>query len=303
MNQPNQKEGRAAKRRIKPMRVVILLLCMIAAVYALLLILQFLSDLWSAIRGGAVETDSPLPALSVSELSVREYTLDELSENESVVFDQSMLLINSAHTIPEGFEAKVSEYSDSGVWMNDCMHGAYSEISLDVKDKFGEKLFVNSAYRTVEEQAKQLEEEGENAQEIGASEHEAGLALDVYVMYYAGEGFLKSDAGKWVNESCWTRGFIIRYPKYGEKKTGIPFEPWHIRYVGSPHAEYIMRNRLTLEEYIESLKPGTLYEISCSDGEYAVIRFAGDKVGLPEFSECVISPDNCGCKMATVKLK
>lgn len=49
-------------------------------------------------------------------------------------------------------------------------------------------------------------------------------------------------------------GFIERYTKDKEKITGISHEPWHFRYVGCPHAQIIVQNEFSLEEYIEFIK-------------------------------------------------
>ena len=46
-------------------------------------------------------------------------------------------------------------------------------------------------------------------------------------------------------------GFIIRYPEGKEDITGHSFEPWHVRYVGSPEvAKEITDKGITLEEYL-----------------------------------------------------
>ena len=62
----------------------------------------------------------------------------------------------------------------------------------------------------------------------------------------------------------------------------------------------IYNNHITLEEYIELLKVGKWYEIDC----YLVSRqvASGEGIYLPEgFESCVISYDNTGCVIITVK--
>ena len=61
-------------------------------------------------------------------------------------------------------------------------------------------------------------------------------------------------AQKWLMEHCHEYGFILRYPKDMQEKTGIIYEPWHYRYVGKEHAEIIMSNGLCLEEYLEDMQ-------------------------------------------------
>ncbi|GAA3327166.1 hypothetical protein GCM10020331_066040 [Ectobacillus funiculus] len=54
--------------------------------------------------------------------------------------------------------------------------------------------------------------------------------------------------GQWLARHAHEFGFIIRYPKDKTAVTGYTYEPWHIRYVGNPHATYLYEHRLTLEE-------------------------------------------------------
>lgn len=229
---------------------------------------------------------------------LKSYTFEEAVLLPNVEVNQSMLLINKENNISEDFGADVEEYKDSEVYMNRCIMDAYAALAQEVFDRFGEKLYVRSAYRTAQEQAAVIETEGDVATEVNASEHQAGLALDVYVKFYAGMGFIKSEAGQFVNTDCWRYGFIVRYPYYGAKETGIDYEPWHIRYVGAPHAEIIYKNALTLENYIDSLQIGAFYEY----GDYIVSRQTGPGILLLEnCSEIVISPDNVGNYIITMK--
>ena len=58
------------------------------------------------------------------------------------------------------------------------------------------------------------------------------------------------------------------YPREKEHITGIAHEPWHFRYVGTPHAEIMREHHFCLEEYIDFLKrfsqdqPYTFYKDS-----------------------------------------
>lgn len=225
---------------------------------------------------------------------------DELAKDERVSFDQSMMLVDTEHLLSDEFVPDVLEYKDTTVYMSPCMIDSYAALSAAVKDKTGNKLYVSSDLRTSEEQEALYKEDPNTATIPGASEHQTGLALDVYVAYYAGDAFIKSPSGRFVNSHAHEYGFIIRYPSYGEEVTGIRYEPWHIRYVGLPHSSVIYNNHITLEEYIELLKVGKWYRI---DG-YLVSRQSalGEGIYLPEdFESCVISYDNTGCVIVTVK--
>ena len=69
----------------------------------------------------------------------------------------------------------------------------------------------------------------------GYSEHQTGLAVDVYA---AGQGcqiytcFANTKAGKWLAANAVRFGYIIRYQQNQAATTGYQFEPWHLRYVG-----------------------------------------------------------------------
>ena len=84
------------------------------------------------------------------------------------------------------------------------------------------------------------------------SEHETGLAVDLCtpecddaVLTFAG-----TEQGRWLSANAHRFGFILRYPRMKEHITGIAYEPWHYRYVGSPHSDIMKNSGLTLEEYL-----------------------------------------------------
>ena len=226
-----------------------------------------------------------------------EWTLDELLADERVTLSNNLLLINSSHPLPDGYVAELVEYNRAK--MHPLMLDPYISLRDNVQAKTNVRIYVASDYRTPEEQAAILEQEGNaTAAQVGCSEHEAGLALDVYAPYCGGINFLRSPAGRMVNKICGDYGFILRYPKGKEDITGIDYEPWHIRYVGQPHAKLIMEHGLTLEEYLDSLEVGTWYVC----GEYRFARLSPDAIKVPEgFTQCDISPDNMGYYVVTVR--
>lgn len=235
------------------------------------------------------------------EPSVMDVAISELTEENGYTVDQSLMLINTEHMLGEDFAAELGEYKDTGVVMNKCMLESYAKLSAGVTEFTEEKLYVTSTVRNRDEQKALYEEDPKTATLPGASEHESGLAADVYVKNFAGEAFLKSEAGQFVNTNCHKYGFIIRYPHYGKKETGIRFEPWHIRYVGLPHADIIYNNKLTLEEYIFSLKENAFYKV----GNYVVTRQKPSDGRIKIAMYCknyVISPDNTGCYVVTAEV-
>jgi D-alanyl-D-alanine carboxypeptidase len=229
------------------------------------------------------------------------YSIDDIISMDNVTFDQSLMLINTEYILSDDFVPDIAEYKSTDVYMSKSMLSAYASLSADISEKFGTKLYVSSDFRSAEEQSELYAADPNTATLPGASEHQSGLALDVYVAKYAGDGFIKSPAGRFVNAYCHNYGFIIRYPSYGEDVTKIRFEPWHIRYVGQPHARIIYENQLTLEEYILSLNIGEWYS---AEGYMISRQSTAEGLMLPKnFESCVISPDNTGCYIVTVKIK
>ena len=228
----------------------------------------------------------------------RAWTLDELRA-AGATESYCMMLVNNAHPLPEDFIPVLTEYN--GARMHPLMLNGYVGLRDAVQARTGVRIYVASDYRTSEEQRKLLAESGSDvAAAVGCSEHEAGLALDVYAPYFDGLDFLRSRAGRRVNEACADYGYIIRYPSGKEEVTGIEYEPWHLRYVGEPHARIITDAGLALEEYVELLTPGVQYV----SGDYLILRCQEDAILLPEsFLSCEISPDNTGYYVITLRMR
>ncbi len=89
----------------------------------------------------------------------------------------------------------------------------------------------------------------------GASDHQSGLAVDIHNLSAPMQTFATSREYKWLIEHCADFGFILRYPQSKEAVTGVKYEPWHFRFVGRDHAQKIMTQGLTLEEYLVSYIP------------------------------------------------
>lgn len=158
--------------------------------------------------------------------------------------------------------------------------------------------FINvvSGYRSLEHQrslySDSLQENGPEytaryVADPGYSEHHTGLAVD-FALYFPADGSSGDFDGTgdqlWFYEHAAEYGFIRRYAEDKETITGIADEPWHFRYVGEVHADYMSRQNLCLEEYLEFLQQytwdgvhliteafGTTYEIyTCPAGSLYV---------------------------------
>ena len=91
----------------------------------------------------------------------------------------------------------------------------------------------------------------------GHSEHQTGLAVDIVQRGFTGSSlggarFQNTSHFAWLQRNAHTYGFILRYPQAYEHITGIAFEPWHWRYIGTASATYMRENGFTVfERYIE----------------------------------------------------
>lgn len=143
---------------------------------------------------------------------------------------------------------------------------AIEELFSAAQTEAGYTLYGISGYRSYATQKaiydRRVGEDGDRAKRWvappGHSEHHTGLAMDISgestVVQGLTNDFGESPEGLWVAENAHRFGFIIRYQKGWEDKTGYNYEPWHIRYVGTPHAEVMYTSAITLEEYLDALR-------------------------------------------------
>ncbi len=188
--------------------------------------------------------------------------------------DWALLLVNNRHPIPEGYEFTLgtimgSLQCDERIIPDllEMLQGAKSDgISLEIcspyrTDERQVILFNRKVKKYMKKGMSYMDAYKKSAQVVnvpGTSEHQIGLALDIYTGSYRklDEGFGKTKEGIWLKEHCSEYGFILRYPKGKEYITGIEYEAWHFRYVGKEAAKAIMEQDITLEEYVEQLGSG-----------------------------------------------
>lgn len=277
--------------------LIILLVC--ALVVGLLAFWKYESGwLFSLLRKH--QSHEPL-ALTPAELfgSTDTKPLYEWLQDSRITRNNTLILVNLDHPLPDGYVADLEEYN--GAKMHPLMVENYIALRDDVQKKTGIRIYVSSDFRTAEKQASLLEFYGpDRAAPVGCSEHEAGLSLDVYAPEHSSYAFLNSPAGREVNRICHEYGFIIRYEVDKTDVTGFDYEPWHLRYVGAPHAELIADSGLAYEEYINAITPETWYAYE----NYRIFRTNNvEELTLPTFfTSCHISPDNTGYYIVTIEL-
>ncbi len=189
---------------------------------------------------------------------------------EEYVFDSSdwrLVLINKQHPIPEDYDFTLGTFT-AGMRCDEriiddlllMMQAAKNEgVNLEVcspyrGDNRQEYLF-NRKIKNYMGQGMSYMEAYKTASQIvtvpGASEHQVGLALDIWSDNYKSldKGFEDTEAGKWLAEHSYEYGFILRYPEGKEYITSIEYEPWHFRYVGREAAMTMKQDNICLEEF------------------------------------------------------
>lgn len=180
----------------------------------------------------------------------------------------NLILVNAQHSYHEGAAAHTYAPVHAAEHTVLLERNAVSMLSalMDEIDGWGGICAV-SGWRSLEEQrelyARSLTEHGkEFTQKFvafpGCSEHQTGLAIDLAVkkddIDFICPDFPYTGICQTFRERAARFGFVERYPCGKEEITGIAQEPWHFRYVGTPHAEIMASNHLVLEEYHEFLK-------------------------------------------------
>ena len=185
-----------------------------------------------------------------------------------------LMLVNPWNEVPEGYAPELApvvhwNQMTSGYeadarcteqltqMLNDCMLGGglpYVCSAYRTQD-YQQMLFDNKIERLIEEGVSPEKAPAVAARSVafpGTSEHQLGLALDIIDENYPGldEAQEWTPTQRWLMEHCWEYGFILRYPNGTSEITGIIYEPWHYRYVGTAHAKAIHELDMTLEEYL-----------------------------------------------------
>lgn len=167
-----------------------------------------------------------------------------------------VVLVNNWNPVPEDF---VTDLVYFGEWRVDA--GCYDALKQMLKDcPYSYK--ITSAYRSKATQQYIWDKRmnnylaaGYNRSEAramvaayvavpGTSEHHLGLAIDI-----SGSNAVCA----WLAEHCWEYGFILRYPEGKSDITGIQYERWHFRYVGTELSLELRDLDMTMEEYMDML--------------------------------------------------
>ena len=183
---------------------------------------------------------------------------------------KEVILVNPWNQVPQDYSPTIVDYAG---WQVDAScRDALAQMLSDC-EKAGHTAIVVSAYRTHEYQTglfqrriQRFMDEGYDREEAerlaamrvarpGTSEHELGLAVDIVDAGYQNlnEKQETMPAQIWLMDNSWRYGFILRYPNDMSDETGIIYEPWHYRYVGTELAAELHATGQCLEVYLASL--------------------------------------------------
>lgn len=177
--------------------------------------------------------------------------------------DTNLILVNKHYyleenDIPKNLETISKRYALED---NELVSEAKNAFENLVKDASKENLDIiaMSSYRSYSYQVNlynsYVNKDGKEAADTysgrpGHSEHQTGLAVDVYNGKVDYTKFEETKEFTWMMNHAHEYGFILRFPKGKELETGYIYESWHYRYVGIDTAKEIKEKGITLEEYI-----------------------------------------------------
>lgn len=159
--------------------------------------------------------------------------------------------------VPNNLEAISTRYALNGMKLVKEAKEAFESLSKDAS-KEGLSIIAMSTYRSYNYQVnlynRYVREDGKEKADTysgrpGHSEHQTGLAVDVYNKKENYTNFERTKEFNWMMEHAHEYGFILRFPKDKEDETGYIYESWHYRYVGKDAAKYIKENNISFEEY------------------------------------------------------
>ncbi len=297
-------KGRKVRRRRKNLNIrnlIILIGGVIAAVLLFILLItgavRLISKGIGAISGNGKDSSSqPNPSSSISDeiqpssepeedqLSWSSVQMTEADEKQG-----DLILVNSLHEYRSEPEDLLIFYGNKSRSYGIKVAEMYAKSSVvsamnDMMDAFSaatgnRSVLLNSAYRDVSSQQtlynNDLASTGASTSSSvaapGYSEHHTGYAVDLSYQSSSGYQYIDGTGDfSWLTANAYKYGFITRYTEDKSSITGIVSEPWHLRYVGTVHAEAIVKGGYCLEEYIDMLK------LHDSENPYAFTSESGE---------------------------
>ena len=219
-----------------------------------------------------VQIEEAHKQIEENKAALEELVKVEIIDKEPDITQWNLLLVNELHPLARDYEVKLDKVSGGRLVDERIIEDL--ETMMSAMRKEGMQPVVCSGYRSLRKQESLFEEsveenlrKGMTYEEAyyktktrqavpGASEHHTGLAVDIVGKSHQSlnDAQANTKEAKWLAEHCMEYGFILRYPKDAMGITGRDYESWHFRYVGKEAANYIMKNNITLEEYVEKMR-------------------------------------------------
>lgn len=172
-----------------------------------------------------------------------------------------LMIVNKYYLLDKNYKPDLvsasSKYAVSGISLDKTAYQAFKKLADDAK-KAGHSIYISSGYRDYYSQKwiynDYVNRKGQTNADLcsaraGHSEHQTGLAIDVYSPGTSYSNFGSTKAFPWMRDNCYKYGFILRYTPENVFITGYKSEPWHYRYVGVEVSTYIHNHNITFEEY------------------------------------------------------
>lgn len=214
-------------------------------------------------------------SVNTSDLSINTSHTSDVNNVDKINSEESwkLVLVNKDNLMEDGYVPELEAADNRGFYFDKRAVGELKRMLKDAKDA-GLSMIICSSYRTWEKQTTLFNKEVaikkangfSEAEAIaktktqiaypGTSEHQLGLAVDIVALDYQllNEKQAETPEQQWLMKNCANYGFILRYPLDKSDITGVIFEPWHYRYVGKEVAKEIMKQNISLEEYLTSKK-------------------------------------------------
>ncbi len=234
---------------------------------------------------GKTNSDTSGSSLSSEATSSTEQTSSESTPSYPAVGPNGLdanfsilLLVNDKNPLPEDYDYEgnlttiptnyingMLNQIDKEVWnYMKAMIDAQRETQTDSKNWLyvrspyrsyatQKMLFTNQINRNLNAGLSSEEAETKAATVVtrpGRSEHNTGFSADFNI---AEDSFESTPMFTWMQEHAAEYGFVLRFPKDKQDKTGIVYESWHYRFVGINTAKEMNRLNMCLEEYVEYL--------------------------------------------------
>lgn len=176
--------------------------------------------------------------------------IENVSKDKKFKVIKGILLVNTEYELPSDFNPQIDKFVEK-------------QFELMKVDANREKITLDlyKGFISYEEQKELHKNAPKSDRDVvyamytiaGHNESQIGQSLDIIGKdeeKNLTEEFKETEEFKWLMKNAHKYGFILRYPENQEDKTNFRFEPWHFRYVGVENANKILKNKLTLEEFL-----------------------------------------------------